>query len=113
MELVVESSNHVTSSCHPAFLSSYHAVVNTSCSLALGSRVDFRTKVSRGGPALGEEAREDRLDKGSENDLGAARLGKGHPQDKDEFESIVESCEVLAVAHISRADNSYGTSKRR
>jgi hypothetical protein len=85
-------------SCHP------HALVNTSPSLALGSRVDFRAKIGRGGSTLREEAGEDWLDEGSEYDLGAACLGKSHPQDKDEFEGVVESCEVL----VARIEYGYG-----
>jgi hypothetical protein len=46
---------------------------------------------------LREEARKNRLDEGSEYDLGAVRLRESHPQDKDEFKGVVESCQFLAI----------------
>jgi hypothetical protein len=39
------------------------------------------------------------VDKGSENDLGAVCLRESHPQDEDEFEGIVECCDMLADEH--------------
>ena len=47
-----------------------------------------------------EEAGEEWLNDGSEDDLGTTGLGKGHPQDEDEFEHIVESCRRLAIGCI-------------
>jgi len=41
---------------------------------------------------------EDGLDEGAEDDLGARGLGKGHPEDHDKFESIIESYQTLALA---------------
>lgn len=46
--------------------------------LCLGSelgRIRLRSEFSGGGAGVGEEAREDRLDDGSEQDLGATSLG--------------------------------------
>ena len=84
MQLVVGSSNHM--------LSSNHRLVVQSCpSLVLRSGIGFRTQITCGGSALGEEAREDWLNEGPENDLGATCLRESHPQDEDELEGVVES----------------------
>lgn len=61
--------------------------------LCLGSelgRIRLRPEVGSGGAGLREEAREDGLDEGSEQDLGAGSLRKSHPEDENEFEGIIE-----------------------
>ncbi len=60
-----------------------------------------------------EEAGEDRLNEGSEYNLGAVRLGESHPQDKDELEGVVESCDTSVTEHRQLDEETYGTSKRR
>ncbi len=52
--------------------------------------VGLCAEVGRGGSCLGEESRENWLDEGAEQDLSASSLGKRHPEDKDEFEGVVE-----------------------
>jgi len=47
--------------------------------------------------ALVEEATEERVEEGVEDDLGTASLGKGHPQDEDELEGVVEGEPVDGV----------------
>src|ERR1700733_15125860 len=51
------------------------------------------SEISSGGAGLREEAREDRLDKGPEQDLSARCLRKGHPEHEDELEGVVECCD--------------------
>jgi len=74
---------------------------------------------------LGEEAREDGLDEGVKQDLGAICHGKSHPENEDEFEDVVErepvdsidctlnDCEEsihdpvgepLGIVHLARAE---------
>jgi hypothetical protein len=67
--------------------------------LAFGSGIGFGAKISGSGSTLGEKAGEDWLDEGSEDDLGPTCLRESHPQDEDEFESVVESCEKLGAEH--------------
>jgi hypothetical protein len=55
--------------------------------------VRLGSEISSGGAGLGEEAREDRVDKGSEQDLSTRCLRKSHPEDKDELEGVVECCD--------------------
>jgi len=50
-----------------------------------------------GGGAGGEVAGEDGLEEGVEDNLGAGSLGKGHPEDEDELEGIVEGEPVHGV----------------
>jgi hypothetical protein len=59
-------------------------------------RIRLRSDISRGGAALGEEAREDWVDDIVEQELRAAGLRKSHPEDEDEFEGVVECCSWLA-----------------
>lgn len=76
-------------------------------SVGLASRVSLGAEISSNGSRLGEVAREDGLEEGAEDDLGATdevladiigclslvhlrSLGKGHPQNQDELESVVE-----------------------
>ena len=58
--------------------------------LALGCTVDFSAQIRRRGTTLAEESGEDRLNERAEDDLSTTGLRKGHPQDKDEFEGVVE-----------------------
>ena len=61
--------------------------------LRLGSKVGsvgLRTEVPRGGSRLGEESGKDWMDEGTEQDLSTSSLGKRHPEDKDEFEGVIE-----------------------
>jgi hypothetical protein len=81
--------------------------------MGLGRLVGLRTEVRGGRPGLGEEAREHRLDEGTENNLSATvitavshvlryldgmlqrnipSLGESHPQDEDELEGVVKGC---------------------
>ena len=60
------------------------------CFGSLG-RIRLRSELSRGGAGLGEEAREDWVDEGPEQDLGSGGLRKSHPEDEDELEGVVES----------------------
>ena len=81
--------------------------------MGLGGLVGLRTEVRGGGPGLGEEAREYRLDEGTEDDLSATvitavshvlrslngmmqrnipSLGESHPQDEDKLEGVVKGC---------------------
>jgi hypothetical protein len=104
MQMVVESSNHALSS-------NQSQAVHTCPLLALGSGVGFRTEISGSGPALREEAGEDWLNEGSEHDLSAIGLRESHPQDKDEFECVIESYDGLANEHDQVGDQTYGTNK--
>ena len=81
MSLVTSSSDQ---------LSSHHPLFRYARLLALGSGVGFGAKITGSGPTLGEEAGKDRLDEGSEDDLGPTCLRESHPQNEDEFESVVE-----------------------
>ena len=51
--------------------------------------LSLAAKIGRGTAAL-EVAREDRLNDGAENDLGAGSLRERHPEDKDKFEGVVK-----------------------
>ncbi len=81
--------------------------------------ISLRAKVGCGGSCLGEVARKDWLDEISEDDLSATAqicqnpyivpeynlllpsLGKGHPQDEDEFEGVVKSLSLsVSGQHI-------------
>jgi hypothetical protein len=55
--------------------------------------VRLGSEISGGGTGLGEEAREDGMDKGSEEDLSTRCLRKSHPEDEDELEGVVECCD--------------------
>jgi len=58
--------------------------------LAFQSSVSFASNICRRATGLAEESRKDRLDEGSEDDLGTISDRKGHPKDQDEFEDVVE-----------------------
>ena len=60
---------------------SLHALARRALSLVLEAGRDRATF---------EEAGKDWLDKVAEDNLGASGLGKGHPEDKDELEGVVE-----------------------
>ena len=63
------------------------------CLLAFESLVGLVADITRGGggrAATLEEAGEDWLEDRSEDDLGTVGDGKGHPQDQDELEDVVE-----------------------
>lgn len=90
IQLFVETSDHIS----PSFPS-----IQFASSQILGSGIGFGAEISRGGAGLREEAGKDGLDEGSEYDLGSIGLGEGHPQDEDEFEGVVESCQISAAEH--------------
>jgi hypothetical protein len=58
--------------------------------LAFESSISLASNVCGGATTLAEEAREDRLNEGSEDDLGTASDWEGHPEDQDKLEYIVE-----------------------
>lgn len=82
-------------------------------SVGLASRVNLGAKVGSSGARLGEVAREDGLEEGTEDDLGTTvecqflfmcfdacnlrGLGKSHPQDENKLESVVEGEPVNGV----------------
>jgi len=52
------------------------------------------TKSSRCGLVAAEDRLEDRLHERSEDNLSTVELRKGHPEDQDELEHVVEGCRV-------------------
>jgi len=60
--------------------------------LAFQSRIGFVADIARGGTLslTLEEAGKQRVEEGSEDNLGAIGDGKGHPQDQNELEDVVE-----------------------
>lgn len=58
--------------------------------LSLASGVDLGPQIGGGAASLGEEAGEDGLDEGAEDNLSAVCDGKSHPEDQDELEGVVE-----------------------
>lgn len=64
--------------------------------LAFGSRIGLCAKVGSSRARLGEEAGEDWLDEGAEDDLCSSCRGECHPEDQDKLEGIVECFEMLA-----------------
>ena len=58
--------------------------------LAFRSLVGLAAEIGCSGTRFGEESGEDRLEDGSEDALTAIGHGKCHPEDEDEFESVVE-----------------------
>jgi hypothetical protein len=87
------------------FLGSAGLILLLSFGSELG-RIRLRSEFSGGGAGVGEEAREDRLDDGSEQDLRATSLGESHPEDKDELEGVVECCDESARIPSIRTRNS-------
>lgn len=79
------------------------AVIATNL-LGLASRVGVRAEVGGSGAGLGEVTREDGVEERAEDDLGTAGLGKGHPEDKDELEGVVE-WEPIDGAHGALEDS--------
>lgn len=59
--------------------------------LAFHSSIGLAPKVGGCRSSMREEAGKDRLDQGAEDNLGAICHWEGHPEDKDEFEDVVES----------------------
>jgi len=57
--------------------------------VGLGSSLGLSTEVG-GGAIAGEEAANQRLEEGVEDNLGTVGLGKSHPHHKDELEDVVE-----------------------
>lgn len=106
-QLLIESLDHRSSSQSSTDVSDVYQL------LALGSGIGFRSKISRGGSTLGEEAGEDWLDEGTKHDLSATCLGKSHPHDKDKFKCVVKGCESLADEHNHFVHGTYETSKQR
>jgi hypothetical protein len=46
-----------------------------------------------------EKAGKERVEEGSEDNLGAIGDGKGHPENQDELEDVVEGCQEESSAH--------------
>jgi hypothetical protein len=59
--------------------------------LAFHSRVGLASEIGGGTFGTGEEAGEQWLEEGAEDDLSAVRHGEGHPKDQDELEDVIES----------------------
>ena len=75
--------------------------------------VRLGSEISGGGAGLGEEAREDRMDKGSEEDLSTRCLRKSHPEDEDELEGVVECCDrSIQFSRTLNRGPAYGTNRR-
>jgi len=75
--------------------------------------VRLGSEISGGGAGLGEEAREDRMDKGSEQDLSTRCLRKSHPEDEDELEGVVECCDrSIQFSRTLNRGPAYGTNRR-
>jgi len=68
----------------------FDSSIATSPLLALHSRVGLTTKVGGSRAGLGEEAGEDWLDEGAEDDLSSTSHWEGHPEDEHELENVVE-----------------------
>jgi len=77
-------------------------MVPYSSSMGLGRLVRLRTEVGGSGARLREEAGEDGLYEGAEDNLSTGCLGKSHPQYEDELEDVVEG---EPVGSINRALN--------
>jgi hypothetical protein len=75
--------------------------------------VRLGSEISSGGAGLGEEAREDRVDKGSEQDLSTRCLRKSHPEDEDKLEGVVKCCNrsIQFFQNVERGP-AYGTNKQ-
>jgi hypothetical protein len=58
--------------------------------LAFQSRIGFASQIGRSIASAAEKAGEDRLEEGSEDNLGAVGDGESHPQDQDELEGVVK-----------------------
>jgi len=56
----------------------------------LAGLVCLGPEITCSGATTYEVSRKDGLDDGAEDSLGATGLGKGHPQNNDELEQIVE-----------------------
>lgn len=80
--------------------------------LAFQSGISLASNIGGGATSLAEEARKDRVDDGSEDDLGAIGRGEGHPQDQDELEDVVERCRELVRMSGTVLRITYGTSRQ-
>lgn len=72
--------------------------------LCLGSELSsicLRTEFGGSGTGLREEARENWLNEGTEDDLGTAGLRERHPKDENELEGVVEG--LRWSAQVGRA----------
>lgn len=58
--------------------------------LAFESRIGLAANIGGGAPSLGEEAGEDGVQEGSEDNLSSVGHGESHPEDQHEFEDVVE-----------------------
>jgi len=70
--------------------------------LCLGSELSsicLRTEFGGSGTGLREEARENWLNEGTEDDLGTAGLRERHPKDENELEGVVEGEPVHSIDH--------------
>jgi len=73
-----------------------HAVMEATEAMRLLRLVGLSME-TRGWGATGEVAGEDWLEEGAEDDLSTTGLGKGHPENEDELESVVEREPVNGV----------------
>jgi len=67
--------------------------------LAFESSIRLASDICGGATSLAKEAREDGLEDGSEDDLGAIGHWKRHPQNQDELENVVEGEPVDSINH--------------
>jgi hypothetical protein len=81
-------------------------------SLAFESSISLVTDICSGAAALGEEARENGVDEGSEDDLCTVGDRERHPQDEDELEDVVEGYTLLVSPRWQLQNCTYGTSRR-
>jgi len=65
--------------------------------VGLRSLVGLGAEVRGGRAGLGKITGEDGLEEGAEDDLGTTSLGKGHPEDEDKLEGVVEGEPVNSV----------------
>jgi hypothetical protein len=81
-------------------------------SLAFHSRIGLASEIGGGTFGAGEEAGEQWLEEGAEDDLGAVGHGEGHPEDQDEFEDVIEGWLIVRLGCRGGDGETYGTSKQ-
>lgn len=83
------------------------------CLLGLESGISLASNIGRSAAGLAEEAGENWLNEGSEDDLGAVGDWEGHPKDQNELEHVVEGCYRLAASSSKGfRGKTYGTSRQ-
>lgn len=80
--------------------------------LAFHGSIGLAPKIRGCRSRLREEAGEDRLDQGAEDNLGAVCHWEGHPEDEDELEDIVEGCHNVSTVTRTHIFATYETSRR-